>query len=127
MREPTAAPNRVSEPALVHRDDAGPDRVERQLDAIAQSQLLEDVVDVRLDRDLADAELPSHLGVAQPERDVAHDLPLAAGERGGHPPTPARRPPGPPRPRPPHPAPRARAQGRPPGPRRPQPSDGAAR
>src|SRR5262245_692975 len=86
---------------LRRRDDARADRVERQLHAVADAQLLEDVVEVRLHRHLGDEEVPRDLGVAHAEGDVPDDLALACGEplvhgraqlrgelglqRGGHP------------------------------------------
>src|SRR5262249_13662939 len=79
-RQPSPPRGADSEPALVDADDAGPDRVERQLHAITDAQLLEDVVDVRFDRHLADAQLPAHLGIAESQGDVAHDLALPPGE-----------------------------------------------
>src|SRR5262245_39214814 len=54
---------------LVCADDADADRIARQLDAIADLELREDVVEVGLHRALGDGETLRHLGVAQPQGD----------------------------------------------------------
>src|SRR4051812_23043377 len=68
-----AASSRLHEPT--------PDRVPRQLDAVAHAELLEDVRAVRLDRLLADREDLGDLAVRVALRDELHDLLLARGER----------------------------------------------
>src|SRR6185295_15522024 len=44
-----------------------------ELDAIAEAELLKDVVEVGLHGPFGDREPVRHLGVAEPERDPAHD------------------------------------------------------
>src|SRR5271167_789052 len=55
-------------------------RIERQFDAVADAELLKNVVEMRLDRALADREPLGHFCVAQPRGDTADDLGLAVGE-----------------------------------------------
>src|SRR3989442_3990072 len=62
--------------SLVNPDQSHADRVQRQLHPIADLQLLEDVVQVRLHRDLADRQPPGDLGIAEADRDVPDDLAL---------------------------------------------------
>src|SRR5262249_21273825 len=55
-------------------------RVMNELGAIAQAELLEDVVEVRLHRSLGDGEPLGHLGIRLAERHQTNDLRLSPGE-----------------------------------------------
>ena len=50
------------------------------LDAVTESQLLEDVRDVRLDRRLADVELLANLRVGEAARDQAQHVQFTIGQ-----------------------------------------------
>src|SRR3954463_3029153 len=65
------------------------------LDAVAQAELLEDPRDVRLDRRLAEEELPRDLGVRAAAGEQAQDVDLARRQLGqlGREPVAHRRPP----------------------------------
>ena len=58
------------------------DGVERQFQAVGNSQLIEDVVQVVLHRLLTDEHLLGHLFVLETLRHQRHDFPLALAERG---------------------------------------------
>src|SRR5207244_8937 len=64
----------------VQCDETGAQRVQRELDAIADAELAEDVAQVCFDGLLADEELSRDVAVLAPHRDVAHDLELARCE-----------------------------------------------
>src|SRR5207245_11754732 len=74
---------RVLAGLLVDADQTQSDGVQREPDPIANLELVEDVVQVRLDRDLADREALRDLGVVEAEPDQPYDLTLAGGERLG--------------------------------------------
>src|SRR5512132_546675 len=65
---------RLEEPGLIGEHD--------RLDTVTEVELLEDVRHVRLDRGLADVQLPRDLGVREAPGDQAKDISFALAEIG---------------------------------------------
>src|ERR1051326_6540150 len=67
--------------SFVSADQADAKRIERELHAVADRELVKDVVHVGLHGALANVEPLGDFAVTQAERHAANDLSLASGER----------------------------------------------